>query len=145
MDHERSFPGLSYGLTGSHGHDLFKIDPNHGKIFLAEQVVLSEEEYSKQKEQDNTEEIQEAKKWGLSIEEFKRQEELLSRGNKERDKVFKQRCETLTTTIEQEEEEYTTGRREQRCSEDHRQLHIPTGSNVCALFCQHIIKILFII
>ena len=81
--------------------------------------MLSDEEYLQQKKQDNTEETKEAKKWGVSVEELKRQEELLSKGNKERDKVHEHKRETLPTTTKQEEEEITTGGRgERRGSED---------------------------
>ena len=53
FNHESCFPGLSFGVTGSHGQELFKVAPNHGRIFLAEQVVLSVEEYTEQNKQEN--------------------------------------------------------------------------------------------
>ncbi len=101
---------------------MFKVAPNHGRIFLAEQIVLSHEEYTEQKEQDNTDERVEAKKWGVSVDELKLQEELLSKGNKERDKIHEQKRDTLPTTNEDEEKATTGGRGvDRRESEDLRQ------------------------
>ena len=53
IDHEVEFPGLSFGVTGSHGH-LFSVPPNYGKIFLAEQLVLLEEEYRQHKREEHS-------------------------------------------------------------------------------------------
>ena len=53
--------------------------------------MQSVEEYTEQKKQDNTDERLEAKKWGVSVDEWKLQEELLSKGNKKRDET--QICE----------------------------------------------------
>ena len=65
---------------------MFSITPNHSRLFLPEQLVLHIDEYTKQKQEDNTYEVQEAKKWGLSVEEYRAQEEMLSKINEERDK-----------------------------------------------------------
>ena len=53
--------------------------------------MLSVEEYTEQKKQDNTDERIEAKKWGVSVDELKLQEEMLSKGNKKRNDT--QKCE----------------------------------------------------
>ena len=90
---------------------MFEVSPPHGRIFLAEQVVLSKEEYSQQKKQDNTEEIQEAKKWGLTVEQLRHQAELLSKENKERDKVCEQKRDAA-------DEMSIGGRGERRGDED---------------------------
>ena len=94
-------------------------------------LYLSDEEYSQQKKQDNTEETKEAKKWGLSVEELKRQDELLSKGNKERDKEHEHKRETLPATTKQEEEEMYTGvRGERRVSKDLLSQHKEKSPNL---------------
>ncbi len=119
FDHERSFPGLSYGVSS---RELFKVAPNHGKIFLAEQVVLSVEEYAEHKKEDNTLESREAKKWGLSVDELNLQEEMLSKGNKKINEEYEQMRQTLPGTNEDGEKIITGGRGvDRRGSEDIRQ------------------------
>ena len=73
-------------ITGSHGHQLFSITPNHSQLFLPEQLVLHIDEYTKQKQEDNTYEVQEAKKWGLSVEEYRAQKKMLLKRNEEKNK-----------------------------------------------------------
>ena len=122
FDHERCFPDLSFGVTGSHGREFFEVAPNHGRIFLAEQVVLSVEEYTEQKEQDNTDERKEAKKWGLSVEELKLQQKMLSKGNKKINEEYEQMRQTLPATKEDGEKVITGGRGvDRKKSEDIRQ------------------------
>ena len=41
--------------------------------------------YTKQRQENNTFEVKEAKKWGMSVEEYRAQKEMMSKGN-ERDK-----------------------------------------------------------
>ena len=72
-------------VTGSHGHPLFPVTPNHSRVYLPEQLVLHIDEYTKQKQENNTYEVQEAKKWNLSVEEYRAQMEMLSKGNEDRD------------------------------------------------------------
>ena len=50
-------------------------------------MVLKAEEYAKQKQEDNTFEAQEAKKWGMSVDEYKEQMEMMRKAEdgKERD------------------------------------------------------------
>lgn len=45
VNHEVEFPGLTYNVTGSHDRELFTVPPNHGRMFVAEQTVLAEDEY----------------------------------------------------------------------------------------------------
>ena len=73
-------------VTGSHGHQLFPVTSNHSRVFLPEQLVLHIDEYTKQKQKDNTYEVREAKKWGMSVEEYRAQKEMLSKGNEKSDK-----------------------------------------------------------
>ena len=60
-------------------------------MFLPEQLVLHIDEYTKQKQENNTYEVQEAKKWTISIEEYRAQNEMMSKGNESRDKEFNTR------------------------------------------------------
>ncbi len=53
--------------------------------------MLSEKEYTEQKKEDNTDERKEAKKWGLSVDELKLQQEMISKGNKKRDDTQKKK------------------------------------------------------
>ena len=117
FDHNKCFPGLNYGVGG---RELFQVAHNHGRIFLAEQVVLSVEEYTEQKKEDNTDERKEAKKWGLSVDELNLQEEMLSKGNKKKNEEYEQKRQTLPN---EDEEKATTGGRgvDRRGSEDLRQ------------------------
>ena len=73
-------------VTGSHGHQLFVVSSTHSRVFLPEQLVLHIDDYTKQKQKDNTYEVREAKKWGMSVEEYRTQEEMLSKGNEKSDK-----------------------------------------------------------
>ena len=50
-------------------------------MFLPGQLVLHIDEYTKQKQENNTREAKEAQKWGLSVEELRAQEEMLSKRN----------------------------------------------------------------
>ena len=57
---------------------MFKVPHNHGRIFLAEQLVLLKEEYQQQKREEQSAIAVEAKKWGVSVEELTTQAEILS-------------------------------------------------------------------
>ena len=70
---------------------MFPITPNHSRVFLPELLVLHIDEYTKQKQENNTTEVKEAKKWGMSVEELRAQKEMMSKGNEERDKDHKTR------------------------------------------------------
>ena len=70
-------------VTGSHGYNLFPVSSNHSRVYLPERLVLHIDEYTKQKQENNTTEVMEAKKWGLSVEEYRAQMELISKGNEE--------------------------------------------------------------
>ena len=77
-------------VTGSHGYHLFSVTSNHSRVFLPELLVLHVDEYTKQKQENNTFEVQEAQKWGLSVEGYRAQEEITSKGNEKSDK---QKCD----------------------------------------------------
>ena len=55
---------------------MFHVDPNRGRIFLPEHVVLSKEEYRQQKREEQSSEAKEAKNLeegeSLSLDEEKR-------------------------------------------------------------------------
>ena len=70
---DQDFPENHLGQTGSHGYDHFKISPGHGRLYLPEAMVLKVEEYAKQKQkqEESTFEAREAKKWGMSIDEYR--------------------------------------------------------------------------
>ncbi len=84
--------------------------------------MLSVEEYAEQKEQDSTDERKEAKKWGLSVEELKLQEEMLSKGNKKINEEYERKRRALPVTNEDDEKAITGGIGvDRRGSEDIRQ------------------------
>ena len=95
-------------VTGSHGHHLFPVTPNHSRVFLPELLVLHIDEYTKQKQENNTTEVKEAKKWDLSVEEYRAQKEMLSKGNEGRDKDHKTRVD-FPDNQHNIEEKCTTG------------------------------------
>ena len=65
-------------ITGSCGQELFHVASNHSRIFLPEALVVHTEQYDKQKREDDSHEVQEARKWGLSVEEYRKQKEGLN-------------------------------------------------------------------
>ena len=94
-------------VTGSHSHHLFPVTSNHSQVFLPEQLVLHIDEYTKQKQEDNTTEAKEAKKWGMSVEEYRAQMEMLSKGNEEIHKDHDNR--PILINNQQNEENLATG------------------------------------
>ena len=49
-------------------------------------MVLKVEEYAKQKQEENIYEAQEAKKWGMSVDEYREQIEMMKKAEDEREK-----------------------------------------------------------
>ena len=82
---DKDFPDVHLCVTGSHGHELFRVAPNHGRIYLPEQLVVHAKEYTKQQQIDNQQEVKIAKDYGLSVEEYRTQNETLEQANKSRD------------------------------------------------------------
>ena len=76
-------------VTDSHGHNLFPVSSNHSRVYLPEQLVLHIDEYTKQKQEDNIREAKEAQKWGLSVEEYRLQNELLEKVKRDHDAQLK--------------------------------------------------------
>ena len=64
-------------IIGSHGQELFHVASNHSRLFLPEALVVHTDQYDKQKREDDSHEAQEARKWGLSVEEYRKQKEMI--------------------------------------------------------------------
>ena len=75
-------------ITGSHGQDLFPISSGHSRLFLPEVLVLYPDEYAKHEQETITFEAQEAKKWGLGIDEYREQIDELRKRESERQRKF---------------------------------------------------------
>ena len=64
-------------MTSSHGQELFKVDSSkqHGRLFLPESMVLQAEEYARQKNEEacTHETAEEAKKLGMTIDQYREQ------------------------------------------------------------------------
>ena len=93
---DKDFPDLHLCVTGSHGHDLFKVAPNHGCIFLPEQLVVHAKDYTQQQQIDNQQDVKIAKDYGLSVEEYRAQHEMLEQANKNRDMDHEGRWQEYT-------------------------------------------------
>ena len=80
VDLKKEFPDTHLDMTGSHGQQLFdlEIGKNHGILFLPEPLVLHAEQYAKQKQVEGTFEAQEARKWGMSLDEFREQMQIIA-------------------------------------------------------------------
>ena len=90
-------------VTGSHGHNLFPVTSNHSRVYLPEQLVLHIDEYTKQKQENNTTEVKE----GLSVEEYRAQMGLTSKGNEDIHKDHDNR--PILINNQQNEENLATG------------------------------------
>uniref|UniRef100_A0A1X7TEA6 ubiquitinyl hydrolase 1 n=1 Tax=Amphimedon queenslandica TaxID=400682 RepID=A0A1X7TEA6_AMPQE len=89
---DKHFPGMCLDITGSRGQEVFKVPLSHTRLFLPEEygVVLRVEEYAKQRQEANADkwETEIAKKYGLSLEEYRSQTEYMEKAklaNKEQD------------------------------------------------------------
>ena len=75
-------------MTGSRGQELFKVPLSHTCLFLPEElgIVLHVDEYAKQQQEANALkwETEEAKKYGLSLEEYRSWNEYLEKANKDK-------------------------------------------------------------
>ena len=83
--------------------------PTHGRIFLAEQLVLLEEEYRQHKREEHSAEVVEAKKFGLSVDELHRQREMMSAVQKEGAQVCDNKKPSVPSIRQENEERGTTG------------------------------------
>ena len=75
-------------VTGSHRRDLFPVASGHSRLFLPEVLVLYPDEYDKHKQESNTFEAQEAKKWGIEVDEYREQIDELKKRESERQREF---------------------------------------------------------
>ena len=92
VDENKEFPDTYLGMTGNRGKPLFKIQylKNHGRLFLPEPLVLSTDEYAKlQKEEESILEAQEAKKWGMSVNEYREQLAFMRKAEKRKENELK--------------------------------------------------------
>ena len=75
-------------ITAVRGQELFEVPFTHTRLFFPEEygVVLHVDEYAKQQQEANVLkwEAKEAKKYGLSLEEYRSQREYLEKANKDK-------------------------------------------------------------
>ena len=45
---DKDFPDVYLCVTGSHSHEVFRVAPNHGRIYLPEQLVVHAKDYTQQ-------------------------------------------------------------------------------------------------
>ena len=124
---------MCLNITGSRNEKLFKVSFTHTRLFLPEELgfVLNANDYAMQKQKDHALQLEaeEAKEYGLSLEEFRSQKEYLEKAN--RDKEQKQ-SHNQQTGMELEEEGSSAGvgnitnkRNENELTES--MMHIQTG------------------
>ena len=89
--HDQDFPEIYLDQFGSHGHHRFNVPDGHSRLYLPEAMVLKVKEYAKQKQENNTFEAQEAKKWGMSIDEYREQIEMMRKAEDGKEKEFDDR------------------------------------------------------
>ena len=109
---DKDFPDLHFCVTGSHGHDLFRVAPNHGRIYLPEQLVVHAKDYTQQQQIDNQQEVNRVKDYGLSVEEYRAQHEMLDQANRVRDMVHEKRRDKIVPDPEirdEDEEQHLAG------------------------------------
>ena len=124
---------MCLNITGSRNEEIFKVGFTHTRLFLPEELglVLNANDYAKQKQKDHALqwEAKEAKKYGLSLEEFRSQKEYFEKANK--DKKHEQ-SHNQQTGMELEEEGGSAGvgnianrKNENQLTES--MMHIQTG------------------
>ena len=92
---DKDFPDLHLCVTGSHGHDLFRVAPNHDRIYLPEQLVVHAKDYTQQQQIDNQQDVKIAKDYGLSVEEYRAQKEMLDQANRAQDIEHEKRIDIM--------------------------------------------------
>ena len=101
---------MCFNITGSRNEEIFKVGFTHTRLFLPEELglVLHANDYAKQKQKDHALqwEAKEAKKYGLSLEEYRSQKEYLEKASK--DKKHEQ-SHNQQTGMELEEEGSSAG------------------------------------
>jgi ubiquitin thioesterase CYLD len=84
---DRDLPDTHLKVTDGHGHELFKVALDHSRVFVPEQLVVRDYEYLEQRKKDDEIQYEQkvAKEYGLTVEEYRAQKEILDQANKERD------------------------------------------------------------
>ena len=77
-------------VTGSHGQELFTVPPNHSRVYLPEALVLHDNDYNVMKETTEHDVI-EAKKFGISLEEYRQQNEYVALAAEKKDRMIAMR------------------------------------------------------
>ena len=95
IKHDKDFPNVHLRVTGSHGQQFFRIAPNHSRIYLPEQLVVHAKDYTQQQQIDNQQEVKIAKDYGLSVEEYRAQREILDKANRARDVEHEKRRDNM--------------------------------------------------
>ena len=102
------FPDLNIDIIGSDlGKHTFKVSDGHIRLYLPEALVLHTEEYDKQKEEENTFEALEAKKWGISVDEYREQKDMMEKAKTDQiEKKFDRTLKRQHTRNEEDENAY---------------------------------------
>ncbi len=90
-------------ITGSHGQHIFDLQrgKNHSRLFLPEALVLHADGYAKNKQEENTFEAREAKKWTLTVDEYREQKHIMKKAEDEKQKELKNKHEQLKNHSEE--------------------------------------------
>ena len=73
MKKTKCFRDLHISIPNSHKKKLFTVASSHAHLFVPEQLVLNEDEYRENLMKDEDPEVQEAKRWKMSLEEYRMQ------------------------------------------------------------------------
>ena len=87
MNKAKCFRDLHISIPTHHKKKLFSVASNHGRLFVLEQLVLSEDEYRENIKKDKDHEVQEAKRWKMSLEEYRMQRNWIEESTKNRKEV----------------------------------------------------------
>ena len=68
---------MHINVTGSRGQELFTVPPHHSRVYLPEALVLHDKDYNVMKKTTEHDAI-EAKKFGISLEEYRQQNEYVA-------------------------------------------------------------------
>ena len=103
---------MCLNITGSRNEELFKVGFTHTRLFLPEELglVLHANDYAMQKQKDHALqwEAEEAKKYGLSLEEYRSQKEYLEKANRDKERE-KEKSHNQQAGMELEEEGGSAG------------------------------------
>ena len=95
-------------VTGSHGHDLFSVSPQHSRVYLPEALVLHDNEYNVMKQEEEHDAI-EAKKLGISLDEYRHQIEYVAQAAENNERNIAKRLKEGKRKEQTLEEETTFG------------------------------------